>query len=164
MMFQSLQFRINLISLLSGVLIATGLAAAGAHIIAAQVTEELHTHAHLAANELAGKIQRLRNMGLGFDDIMGFDDACREVVQKDRKLAFAGIYDVHGQLRFSSAPIELAWPQSRNTVEVGKWTSVGDAHFVYAHPLHGSGDANEGFIVVAVERALVTSEVIHLLR
>lgn len=158
-MFQSLQLRINLISLLSGFIIAAGLAFAGARIIAKQYVEELHAHAHLSANELVSKIQRLQNLGLRFDDIIGFEEECRDIVVKDPKLAYAGIYDSAGRLRFQSGDAGISDETIRHAIRSAQSLASVDNFLLFAHPLDESTPSSSGHAVVAIERSLVSNAI-----
>lgn len=159
-MFQSLQLRINLISLLSGIVIAAGLAAAGARIIATQYSEELHARSHLAAHELVNKVKRLQNLGLQFSDIIGFEEECRDVVVKDGKLAYAGIYDANGNMRFDSGDIEMDSGLARSAMLERRWTAADDRHLFFVHPLDENSEASDGYVVIAVNRSLVREAVL----
>src|SRR5690606_7334439 len=122
-LLHSLQFRINLISLLSGALIATGLVIAGGRVISTYVNEELETHAHIAAQDLVDAVQSLKVVGVGFDSGVGLDEECREVVGQCPFLLYAGIYDLQGKLRFSSGGADIGWPgaaDGRNGVQLSR--------------------------------------------
>ncbi len=161
-MIHSLQFRINLISLLSGALVATGLVMAGGRLIATHVHEELQTRAHIAAQELMHTVQHLKTLGFAFDTLMGLDEECREVVMQDPLLLYAGIYDAQGDLRFSSGRVDITWPGVQAGAE-GMQITRTDNHFFLAHPIAESSDINEGFVVVAADRATANRKIIGVL-
>lgn len=157
-MFQSLRTRITLISLLSGVVIAAGLTIAGAQIISKLISDNLITHSRLAAEELVSQISRLKALGLEFDDIIDFDDQARAVLAKDSMIAYAGIYDGKGNLRFKSSDIELTWSPADAIMldaEHREQQVNTDKYLVVIHPIAHEADLDEGYIAVAVDRSLL---------
>lgn len=161
-MIHSLQFRINLISLLSGALVATGLVVAGGRLLTTHVNEELQTRAHIAAQDLMHTVQHLKALGFAFDALMGLDEECREVVMQDPFLLYAGIYDAQGDLRFSSGRVDIAWPGVQPGSE-GMQITRTDNYVFLAHPIAESSDINEGFVVVAADRATADRKIIGVL-
>ncbi len=157
-MVQSLQFRINLISLLSGVLIATGLVLAGWRVIALHVNEEFQTHAQIAAQDLVNSVQRMKALGFTFDAFLGLDEECREVVRQDEFLLYAGIYDLQGRLRFSSGGADIGWPGAREDAENFQVTQR-DNYLFFAQPIEEYSDSNEGFVVIVADLALAQRKI-----
>lgn len=161
-MRHSLQYKINLISILCGIVIAAGLIAAGARVISDQITENLITHSRLAAEELVGQIGKLQNLGLNFDDIIGLDEQCRAAVAKDELLAFVGIFDSKKILRFASGNTNLIWPRGETAILDKEHDEIfvrTDQHLVVIHPIHGD-DTNEAYVVVATNRSLLYDKIL----
>lgn len=158
-MFQSLQLRINMISLFSGLIVAAGLAGAGARIIALQYTDALHAHSQQAADEIAVKVQRLRHLGLSFHDTLGFEQEWREAVAHDGKLFFAGIYDREGSPLFESAEIDVEHEVIKQSLLASQFNAADNHHLFFIHPLNENTELNEGYIAIAAKRSVVREAV-----
>jgi HAMP domain-containing protein len=157
-MFRSLRTRITLISLLSGMIISLGLVVAGTKIISKLISDDLINHSRLAAAELVSQINRLKAFGLRFDDIIDFDEQCRLVLSKDEKLAFAGVYDKEGRLRFKSSEIELTWSSADAIIlDAGHQEQLitTDKYLVLLHPIEPEAALGAGYVVVAVDRTML---------
>lgn len=160
-MFQSLRARITLISLLSGVVIATGLLIAGTQIISMLIADNLITHSRLAAEELVSQINRLKAMGLEFDDIIDFDEQTRSILAKNSKIAYAGVYDSNGKLLFKSSELKLSWsPEDLVFTDSERQETqfITDEYQIITHAITPTDVPGDGFVAVAVERSLLYNQ------
>ena len=100
----SLPLRINLISLVFAALVTTVLTGLGGYYLHQQQADNARTQAHLAAEELASRAERLQALGLELEDFVGFDEQCEAVVRNDRLLRSAAVYGKDGR-RFAASSL-----------------------------------------------------------
>jgi diguanylate cyclase (GGDEF)-like protein len=148
----SLPLRINLISLIFSVLVASVLTVLGGVFLQHQQTENAISRATLASEELATRASRLVAFEMGFADFLRFDDQCAEVIRGDPMLRMAAIFDAQGVLQYHSGIGQIQWPSNTALPDADSTKVVASAHGILVlDPIVRGKSEVLGYAVVAID-------------
>ncbi|MDB5799163.1 MAG: hypothetical protein JWL63_102 [Rhodocyclales bacterium] len=147
----SLPLRINLISLVFSVLVASVLTVLGGFFLQHQQTENAIIRATLAADELATRASRLVAFDMGFADFLRFDDQCAEVIRSDPMLRVAAIFDAQGAQQYHSGRGDIEWPRNTELPDAdGTKTVATRTGVLVLNPIVRGKSEVVGYAIVAI--------------
>ncbi|NLW56947.1 MAG: PAS domain S-box protein [Firmicutes bacterium] len=127
----------------------------------------LEDNMFMIGENLKQQLDRLLALGIKFDDIMGFDEQCREIVQKYKNVVFASVLDGQGTILFHSEPrpdsAVLAAPSVQTALQSGQntvfpFTFEGDKYYGFLIPLSTDQAGLLGAVLLWVPRNIVTQK------
>ena len=134
----------------------------------AEYTKSLRSEVSVIARNLRSQLDRIRGLGLDIDDIRGFEQQCREVIQEHPDLGYALVACSDGFVWFHNNPAlqgkvlkQVAWlasaPSDRESFHMSK---DGDAQeFCDIAIPCGPDDKGKVFIVVGFPSRIITAKV-----
>lgn len=164
MIFRSLRARIALF-FVAGILI---LMTATLAVVIAQVqnhyTALFIQRGHVAAEQLASRADKLLQLGLAPDELLGFEKQCREIVLANEGVNYAALVDGHGNILYQSDD-RPAWVYTRSTPPENASNGPGglDERWI-EHPLTQVPKSLHNKILIGLDRDVIDKVVHKLLR
>ncbi len=118
----------------------------------------------MIGESLKQQIDRLLALGINFNDIMGFDEQCREVAQKYKNVLCASILDRQGTVLFHSEPLPdstvLTDPAVQTALQSSQATVIpfsfaGNKYYGFSIPLFTEHNGLLGAVLLWAPRNIV---------
>lgn len=96
--------RAKFIVVTTGILIFTiGIAAAiSSHVFTEEYSKALQDKTFVVGENLRGQLNKLQNMGIPVQELVGFDKLCQDAVDQNGELAYAMVVDLDGRILFQN--------------------------------------------------------------
>ena len=89
------------------------------HIFSDVYSRSLKSRASLIGGYLASQMDRLLAPGIPLDELVGFEDQCREIVEKHKIISYAMVVNREGKILFHNDP-----SQHGNTLSSAKQKAI----------------------------------------
>ncbi len=135
-------------------------------------TRVLASRADAVAQGLALQLERLLALGMNLDEILGFEEQCRDSLRQDDDIAYAFVAKTDGHVLFDPYPARTASliDPSRLGANLGrdqpsliKVSQNGKPSIAAVHPVHSLETQTAAAVVVGFSQEVVSDQLDHIL-
>lgn len=123
--------------------------------------DTLQSRSTAVARGLTVQLERITNLGIALEDILGFDEQCADAVRSYAGMSYTRVVSVDGSILFDSSPgrggQKLDSPALIKALREGEIrpTSPIDDQYVVLEPIMNASGSHVASVIVAFPRALV---------
>ncbi|GAB2888747.1 hypothetical protein GCM10027046_16510 [Uliginosibacterium flavum] len=128
-----------------------------------QYVDTLQSRSTAVARGLTVQLERITNLGIALEDILGFDEQCADAVRSYAGMSYTRVVSVDGRILFDSSPErtgqKLDSPALIKALREGtiRPTSPIDDQYVVLEPILNASGSHVASVIVAFPRELVDS-------
>lgn len=134
-----------------------------------QQVNTLQSRSSAVARSLTVQLERITNLGIAIEDIVGFDEQCAESVRTYAGMSYTQVVRTDGTILFDSRPQhagkKLASATLMQALRQGEITPSRpiDGEYVVLEPVLNASGSRVAAVIVAFPRALIDDAQVHML-
>ncbi|MDP5240174.1 ATP-binding protein [Uliginosibacterium sp. 31-16] len=152
------------------IVVTTGMIALAATLFfVSQQVNTLQSRSSAVARGLTVQLERITNLGIAIEDIVGFDEQCSESVRSYPGMSYTQVVRTDGTILFDSRPQhaghKLESPILMKAMQQGETAPARpiDGEYVVLEPVLNASSSRVASVIVAFPRSLVDDAVVHML-